>query len=116
MDAERERVAIPRDFIEQRIELAGAPAHDVQDRSEHLLPQIARALEHDNGRRDVGPSLRQLLEGVPTEAQAALPLLVGNPAVELVKATPPTRGSATSAAPTLPSPGNRCSALAGIPA
>src|SRR5262249_45539338 len=36
--------------------------------------------------------------------------------VEPVKATPATRASPTSAAPTLPSPGKRCSALGGIPA
>src|SRR4029450_8778223 len=69
MDAERESVAVPRNLIEQRIALAAPPAHDVQDWSEHLLPQIPCALEHDDGRRHVGASLRQRLEGVPTEAQ-----------------------------------------------
>ena len=30
------------DIVEQRIEVLGTPAHDVQDRPEHLLRQVAR--------------------------------------------------------------------------
>ena len=45
MDAEREAVAVGRDVVEQRIELFGTPAHDMQDRPEHLFRQVARAVE-----------------------------------------------------------------------
>ena len=37
VDAERQAVAVAGDVVEQRVELVGAPAHDVQDRPEHLL-------------------------------------------------------------------------------
>src|ERR1700730_5212009 len=40
MDAKREAIAVRGDLIEQRIELIGAPAHDVKYRPEHFLLQI----------------------------------------------------------------------------
>src|SRR6185436_4817207 len=36
MDAEGEAVAVPCDVVEQRIEPVGVPAHDMQNRPEHL--------------------------------------------------------------------------------
>src|SRR5262249_58697738 len=84
MDAEREPIAVGGNLLEQRVKLPRTPAHDVQDRSEHLFTQLRRALEHDDGGRHVGPARRQRLESVPTEAQAALSLVVADPAAELV--------------------------------
>ena len=37
VDAERQAIAVRRDVIEQRVELVGAPAHDMQHRAEHFL-------------------------------------------------------------------------------
>ena len=37
MDAEREAVAVGGNLLEQRVKLPGAPAHDVEDRSEYLF-------------------------------------------------------------------------------
>ena len=42
MDAERQAVAVAGDVVEQRVELVGAPAHDMQHRAEHFFLQIAR--------------------------------------------------------------------------
>ena len=84
MDAQRERVAVSRKLLEQRVDLARAPTHDVQDRPEHLLSQIFCAVEHDDRRRHISPPRRQRLEAIPTKAHAALPILVRDPAVELL--------------------------------
>src|SRR3981189_324001 len=84
MDAEREAVAGSGDVVEQRIEAVGTPAHDVKDRPEHLLPQIARTIQGNDGRRDVGAPRRQRLEPVPAKAHAAGAVMIGDPAVELL--------------------------------
>src|SRR5438067_12568588 len=84
MDAQRERVAVSRKLLEQRVDLARAPTNDVQDRPEHLLSQIFCAVEHDDRRRHISPPRRQRLEAIPTKAHAAFPLPVRDPAVKLL--------------------------------
>jgi len=71
-------------FVEQAFELGGLPAHDVQDRPEHLLPQIAGAVERNDGRRRVSPVSGQRPVGIPPEPHPALPCHAGDPAVELI--------------------------------
>src|SRR3954453_4673414 len=84
MDAERQPVAIGGNVFDQRIERVGAPAHDVQYRAEYFLGQIAGAIELYDGRRHECARCRQRLETIPTKADAALTLHVGDPAIELV--------------------------------
>ena len=82
MDAEGEAVAGGRNVFEKPRQLGGAIAHHVQDRAEHLLPQIARAVERQDRGRHIGSRRRQPMLTVPAKDDASLPLRVGDPAVE----------------------------------
>src|SRR4051812_16001620 len=84
MDAERQPVAIAGNVFDQLIERVGAPAHEVQDRPEHFLREVAGAIELYDRRRHECARRWQWPETVPTEADAALTLHVGDPAIELV--------------------------------
>src|SRR6185437_15695681 len=53
MDAQGQRRTVRREVIEQRVDLLGAPAHDVKDRPEYFLLQLAGAVELDQGRDDI---------------------------------------------------------------
>src|SRR5260370_34420876 len=88
MDAQRERVAVSHELLEQRIELACAPAHDMQDRPEHLLPQISCAIEHDDRRRHISPPPRQRLETGPPKGHTAAPVPVHHPPLNLLLPLP----------------------------
>ena len=45
MDAERQRRAVRRNVVEQRVQILGAPAHDVEHRAEDFFLQVAGAIE-----------------------------------------------------------------------
>src|SRR5712691_2437704 len=107
MNAEGEAVAARCDVFEQGVELLGAPAHDVQDRTENLLAQVARAIEGDDRRRHERSRRRQRVEAVPAKAHAASALITGPTWVEISRGSPSlssraapaiisTMGSATS--------------------
>ena len=67
---ERQRGAVGRDVVEQRVELFGAPAHYMQHRAEHLFLQFAGAVELDQGRHDIDAARRQTPPGVRSGSEA----------------------------------------------
>jgi len=82
MDAERERGTVAGDVIEELIEVVCTPAHHMQHRAKYFVFKFARAIERDDGRRDIGAAGRPIR--TKTEAHGAARVHVGDPAVELV--------------------------------
>src|SRR5262245_14270304 len=69
MDAESERRTVRGNVVEKTIELIFMPSHDMQHRAEHLFLQLARAVELQNGGRNVGTLYRHI--AVETEQHRA---------------------------------------------
>jgi hypothetical protein len=57
VDAEAQAIAGSGDLVEGPVEPVGAPAHDMQDRAEHLACEDARAVDLPGLRREKGAVL-----------------------------------------------------------
>ena len=53
MDPKREPEPGPHQVVEHAVELVRPPAHDVKDRAEHLLLELRRTIEIDDGGRHI---------------------------------------------------------------
>src|SRR5262249_24705140 len=81
MDAERRSRAIGGDVIEKLIEFVGAPAHNMQQGTEHFFLELARTVKFDNGRSNIGAALREII--FEPEHHGAARFHAGKPTIEL---------------------------------
>src|SRR5580704_19309571 len=83
LDAERETVSGCRNVGEELVKRVGPITHHMQHGSEYLLPEVARAVELDDGRGHIGAASRYGVTRPRAEPQAALRLHAADPAVEI---------------------------------